>query len=239
MIGLLQLIQLQVLPRRPQFYLCCTGLCGDAKTAGWISSTVEGNVENGTRVFILFRDGSQNVSFYSRVAEVSSSLRDLILNGKRGKRKRKKASTQSTNAPISQTHPNVILANQLVLKGRYFSLLFLRGSWTCTPAYVRAASDSPAAGPAALTLYLCTSCQNSTSFSRNPPFRQTKCWNCREVMGLRRTLRNRSISLEELIHKPSASGERHREMRVTIRKNDRTAVERPTACSLRSEKWTL
>lgn len=40
MIGLLQLIQLQVLPRRSQFYLFCTGLfVGDAKTAGWISTT--------------------------------------------------------------------------------------------------------------------------------------------------------------------------------------------------------
>lgn len=40
MIGLLQLKQLQVLPRRSQFYLCCTGLfVGDAKTAGWISTT--------------------------------------------------------------------------------------------------------------------------------------------------------------------------------------------------------
>lgn len=74
--------------------------------------------------------------------------------------------------------PNFGLPDQLVLKGSYFPPLFIRGEDEHTPADLRAAAPAPGspaqergAVPAPLTLYLCTSCQNSTSFSRKPPFR--------------------------------------------------------------------
>lgn len=51
------------------------------------------------------------------------------------------------------------------------------------------------------TLYLCTSSQKSTSFSRKSPFGETKCWKCKQEAGSRRSRRKRRISLEELIHK--------------------------------------